>query len=53
MGVQTLLTLEQFDQLPVVESVRCELDGGELATMTEPMPQTRRREYRGGFAGFL
>jgi Uma2 family endonuclease len=39
MGTQTLLTLEQFDQLPIVEGVRYELDEGELATMTEPMPR--------------
>lgn len=39
MGTQTLLTLEQFDQLPEVEGVLYELDEGELATMTEPMPR--------------
>jgi Uma2 family endonuclease len=39
MGTQTLLSLEQFDQLPIVEGVRYELDEGELATMTEPMPR--------------
>jgi hypothetical protein len=39
MGTQTLLTLEQFDQLPIVEGVRYELGEGELATMTEPMPR--------------
>lgn len=39
MGTQTVLTLEQFDQLPVVEGVLYELDEGELATMTEPMPR--------------
>jgi Uma2 family endonuclease len=39
MVTQTLLTLEQFDQLPVVEGLLYELDEGELATMTEPMPR--------------
>jgi Uma2 family endonuclease len=39
MGTQTLLTLEQFDQLPAVEGVRYELDEGELVTVTEPMPR--------------
>jgi Uma2 family endonuclease len=33
------LTLEQFDQLPVVEGVLYELDEGEVLTMTEPMPR--------------
>ena len=39
MGTQTLLTLEQFDQLPAVEGVRYELDEGELVTVTEPKPR--------------
>ena len=39
MGTQTVLTLEEFDQLPVIEGVRYELDEGELATVTEPMPR--------------
>lgn len=48
MGTQTLLTLEQFDQLPVVEGVFYELDEGELATMTEPMPRHNRVRDRIG-----
>ncbi len=39
MATRTLLNLEQFDQLPVVEGVLYELDEGEVATMTEPMPR--------------
>ena len=39
MGTQTLLTLEQFDELPVVEGLLYELDEGEVVTMTEPMPR--------------
>ena len=39
MGTQTLLTLEQFDQLTPTEGVRHELDEGELITVTEPMPR--------------
>ncbi|HXJ91808.1 MAG TPA: Uma2 family endonuclease [Terriglobia bacterium] len=39
MGTQTILTLEQFDQLPIVEGVQYELDEGEVAAMTEPMPR--------------
>jgi Uma2 family endonuclease len=39
MSTKTLLTLEQFDQLPVMEGVRYELDEGELLTLTEPMPR--------------
>jgi Uma2 family endonuclease len=38
MGTQTLLTLEQFDQLPVIDGVRYELSQGDLITVTEPMP---------------
>jgi hypothetical protein len=30
MGTQTLLTLEQFDHLPIVEGVLYELDEGRL-----------------------
>ena len=39
MGTQTLLTLEEFDRLPVVEGVLYELDEGDVLTMTEPMPR--------------
>jgi Uma2 family endonuclease len=51
MGTQTLLTLEQFDQLPVVEGVLYELDEGEAITMTEPMP--RHNFARDNIADFL
>ncbi len=51
MGTKTLLTLEEFDQLPVVEGVLYELDEGELATMTEPMP--RHNFARDNIADFL
>jgi Uma2 family endonuclease len=39
MATQTRLTLEQFDQLPVVEGVLYELDDGVLVTMAKPMPR--------------
>ncbi len=39
MGTKTLLTLEQFDQLPTPEGVLYELNEGELVTMTKPMPR--------------
>jgi Uma2 family endonuclease len=42
MASKTLLTLEQFDQLPVKEGVLYELDGGDVITMTEPMPRHNR-----------
>ena len=51
MATQTLLTLEQFDQLPIVEGVLYELDEGELATMMEPMP--RHNLTRDNIARFL
>jgi Uma2 family endonuclease len=51
MSTQTLLTLEQFDQLPVVEGVLYELDEGEVVTMTEPMP--RHNLVRDNIAAFL
>src|ERR1051326_1332264 len=51
MGAQTLLTLEQFDQLPVVEGVVYELDEGELANLPEPMP--RHNLARDNIAAFL
>jgi Uma2 family endonuclease len=52
MGTQTLLTLEQFDDLPVVDGVLYELDQGEVLTMTEPMPRHNvTRDRIGRFLG--
>jgi Uma2 family endonuclease len=42
MATKTLLTIEQFDQLPVIEGVHYELNEGEVVTMTEPMPRHNR-----------
>ncbi|MGD0695425.1 MAG: Uma2 family endonuclease [Terriglobia bacterium] len=42
MGTRTLLTLEQFDQLPEKEGVLYELNEGDLVIMTEPMPRHNR-----------
>jgi Uma2 family endonuclease len=39
MATKTLLTIEEFDQLPITEGVLYELNGGELVTVTEPMPR--------------
>jgi Uma2 family endonuclease len=39
MATKTLLTIEQFDQLPVKEGILYELDEGEVVIMTEPMPR--------------
>jgi len=39
MATKTLLTIEQFDQLPVIEGVLYELNEGEVVTMTTPMPR--------------
>ena len=39
MATKTLLTIDQFDQLPIREGVLYELNEGELVTMTEPMPR--------------
>ncbi len=39
MATKTLLTIEQFDQLPIREGIRYELNEGEVVTMTEPMPR--------------
>jgi len=39
MATKTLLTIEQFDQLPVIEGVLYELNEGEVVTMTSPMPR--------------
>jgi Uma2 family endonuclease len=52
MATQTLLTLERFDQLPVVEGVLNELDEGEVVTMTAPMPRHNLvRDRIGRFLG--
>jgi Uma2 family endonuclease len=42
MATKTLLTIEQFDQLPVKEGILYELNQGELVTITEPMPRHNR-----------
>ena len=39
MATKTLLTIEQFDQLPNIEGVLYELNEGEVVTMTSPMPR--------------
>jgi Uma2 family endonuclease len=39
MATKTLLTIEQFDQLPIIEGILYELTEGEVVTMTEPMPR--------------
>jgi Uma2 family endonuclease len=39
MATKTLLTIEQFDQLPIKEGILYELNEGEVVTMTEPMPR--------------
>ena len=39
MTTKTLLTIEQFDQLPIKEGILYELNEGEVVTMTEPMPR--------------
>jgi Uma2 family endonuclease len=39
MATKTLLTIEQFDQLPIMEGVLYELNEGELVIVTEPMPR--------------
>jgi len=39
MATKTLLTIEQFDQLPIIEGVLYELNEGEVVTMTSPMPR--------------
>jgi Uma2 family endonuclease len=48
MATKTLLTIEQFDQLPIGEGILYELDEGELVTVTEPMP--RHNRVRDGIA---
>jgi Uma2 family endonuclease len=39
MATKTLLTIEEFDQLPIIEGVLYELNEGEVVTMTTPMPR--------------
>jgi Uma2 family endonuclease len=39
MATKTLLTIEEFDRLPITEGVLYELNEGELVTVTEPMPR--------------
>lgn len=39
MATKTLLTIEQFDQLPIRDGILYELNEGEVVTMTEPMPR--------------
>jgi Uma2 family endonuclease len=39
MATKTLLTIEQFDQLPITEGILYELNEGEVVTLTEPMPR--------------
>jgi len=39
LATETLLTIAQFDELPVKEGVLYELNEGGLVTMTEPMPR--------------
>jgi Uma2 family endonuclease len=39
MTTKTLLTIEQFDQLPITEGILYELNEGEVVTVTEPMPR--------------
>jgi Uma2 family endonuclease len=51
MATQTLLTVEQFDQLPVVEGVLYELDEGMVFTAPERMP--RHNLVAGNIANFL
>ena len=42
MATETLLTIQQFDELPIKEGVLYEMNKGELVTMTEPMPRHNR-----------
>jgi len=48
MATKTLLTIEQFDQLPITEGILYELNEGEVVTMTEPMPRHNRVRDRIG-----
>lgn len=42
MATKTLLTLAEFEQMPVEEGLRFELDEGELVSMTFPNPRHNR-----------
>ena len=42
MATETLLTIQQFDELPIKEGVLYEMNKGALVTMTEPMPRHNR-----------
>jgi len=39
LATKTLLTIEQFDQVPMKEETLYELKDGEVVIMTEPMPR--------------
>jgi Uma2 family endonuclease len=39
MATKTLLTIEQFDQLPIREGILYELNEGEVVALTEHMPR--------------
>ncbi|MBI3666461.1 MAG: Uma2 family endonuclease [Acidobacteria bacterium] len=54
MGAKTILTLEQFEQLPNEDDMQQELDEGELIVMPPPKPGHGRRQTKvasllGGF----
>jgi Uma2 family endonuclease len=51
MATKTLLTIEQFDELPITEGILYELNDGELVTVAEPMP--RHNWVRGNIAHLL
>jgi Uma2 family endonuclease len=42
VGTKTLLTVEQFEQLPEEEAIRCELDQGELIGVSAPSYEHNR-----------
>jgi len=46
MSTATLLTLEQFEQLPHEDGVRYELKGGELVTMANAKAGHERTKFR-------
>ena len=52
IGTRTLLTLEQFDNLPEEESTVYELDAGELVVMT-PRPAPRHSRIQGRLFRYL
>ncbi len=45
MGTKTLLTADEFQSMPDEESVRTELDEGELITMTALELAARKSEF--------